>query len=335
MVQIETDIVARCQRGEKEAFRWVVQKYQRMVFSLALKMLCDEEEAKDMVQETFIRVWQSIRNYDPQKTFSTWVYTIASRLCIDRFKKSSRMVVLPEDEITLRRFASDTDSQQSLENREWVSIVRMIAEGLSDKQRLVFTLCQLEGIPSAEVEQITGLDAKQVKSNLYVARQTIRKRLKELGYDSKDYKDKVKETGERREEAKNDAAEARQKRDDAKEKYNQSKQNYKDKKDDKDLKDAAQDEKNQAKKEYKDAKKADKSAKKDYKQDWLEISSVYILRKNNKIEIVENVDKVKIEENRFEEITNFCNKTSENEIKCKIWLLLNWSVYKLIKVSSA
>jgi RNA polymerase sigma-70 factor (ECF subfamily) len=183
MVQIERDIILQCQQGDKEAFRWVVKTHQWMIFSLALKMLCDEEEAKDIVQETFIRVWQSIRNYDPQKTFSTWVYTIASRLCIDRLKKSSRMVVLPEDEITLRRFASDTDSQQSLENREWVSIVRMIAEGLSDKQRLVFTLCQLEGIPSAEVEQITGLDAKQVKSNLYVARQTIRKRLKELGYE--------------------------------------------------------------------------------------------------------------------------------------------------------
>ena len=183
MVQIERDIILQCQQGDKEAFRWVVKTHQRMIFSLALKMLCDEEEAKDIVQETFIRVWQSIRNYDPQKTFSTWVYTIASRLCIDRLKKSSRMVVLPEDEITLRRFASDTDSQQSLENREWVSIVRMLAEGLSDKQRLVFTLCQLEGIPSAEVEQITGLDAKQVKSNLYVARQTIRKRLKDYGYE--------------------------------------------------------------------------------------------------------------------------------------------------------
>ena len=183
MVQIERDIILQCQQGDKEAFRWVVKTHQRMIFSLALKMLCDEEEAKDMVQETFIRVWQSIRNYDPQKTFSTWVYTIASRLCIDRLKRSSRMFVLPEDEITLRRFASDTDSQQSLENREWVSIVRMLAEGLSNKQRLVFTLCQLEGIPSVEVEQITGLDAKQVKSNLYVARQTIRKRLKDLGYE--------------------------------------------------------------------------------------------------------------------------------------------------------
>ena len=183
MIQIENDTISRCQQGDKEAFRWVVQTHQRMIFSLALKMLCDEEEAKDMVQETFIRVWQSIKGFDTQKTFSTWVYTIASRLCIDRLKRNRKVVALPEDELVLRRFASDGDEQLSLENKEWVSIVRTLAESLSDKQRLVFTLCQLEGLPSAEVEQITGLDARQVKSNLYAARQTIRKRLNDLGYE--------------------------------------------------------------------------------------------------------------------------------------------------------
>lgn len=183
MIQIEHDIILRCQQGDRDAFRWVVQTHQRMVFSLALKMLCDEEEAKDMVQETFIRVWQSIRSFDSQKTFSTWVYTIASRLCIDRLKRARKVVALPEDELVLRRFASDGDEQLSLENKEWVAIVRTLAGSLSDKQRLVFTLCQLEGLPSAEVEQITGLDARQVKSNLYIARQAIRKRLNDLGYE--------------------------------------------------------------------------------------------------------------------------------------------------------
>ncbi|UKK53962.1 RNA polymerase sigma factor [Prevotella sp. E2-28] len=183
MIQTEHDIISRCQQGDKDAFRWVLQTHQRMIFSLALKMLCDEEEAKDMVQETFIRVWQSIKGFDTQKTFSTWVYTIASRLCIDRLKRARKVVALPEDELVLRRFASDGDEQLSLENKEWVSIVRTLAENLSDKQRLVFTLCQLEGLPSAEVEQITGLDARQMKSNLYVARQTIRKRLNDLGYE--------------------------------------------------------------------------------------------------------------------------------------------------------
>lgn len=135
-MQTESEIIQQCRDGNKEAFRWVVQQHQRLVFSLALKMLADEEEAKDVLQETFIRVW---------------------------------------------RFAND--EQQTLENSEWVSIVRMLAEGLSPKQKLAFTLCQLEGLPTAEVELITGLDAKQVKSNLYVARQTIRERLKHLGYE--------------------------------------------------------------------------------------------------------------------------------------------------------
>lgn len=184
MIQIETDIVLRCQHGEKEAFRWVVQRYQRIVFSLALKMLCDEEEAKDMVQETFIRVWQSIREYDEKKKFTTWIYTIAVRLCLDRLKRMRHVMSMPDDERVLRRFASDADTQRTLENKEWVSIVRMLAEGLGEKQRLVFTLIQLEGLSSSEVEEITGFDAKQVKSNLYVARQTIREQLNKLGYDT-------------------------------------------------------------------------------------------------------------------------------------------------------
>ena len=145
MTLTERDMITRCQQGDKDAFRWVVQTHQR--------------------------------------TFSTWIYTIASRLCLDRLKRTNRIVAVPDDELVVRRFASNSDSQRVLENQEWVALVRTMAEGLSDKQRLVFTLCQLEGLSSEEAQEITGLDARQVKSNLYVARQTIRKRLIDLGYE--------------------------------------------------------------------------------------------------------------------------------------------------------
>ena len=183
MIPIPTNIIVQCQNGDREAFRSVVQNYQRMVFSLAIKMLADEDEAKDVVQETFIRVWQKIGGYDVRRPFATWLYTIASRICLDRIKSNRRMVPMPDDESVLRRFATDTDNQRELENREWVAIVRTLAAGLSPKQRLVFTLSELEGLSSDETEHITGLNARQVKSNLYVARQTIRERLKFLGYE--------------------------------------------------------------------------------------------------------------------------------------------------------
>ena len=93
------------------------------------------------------------------------------------------IVSQPDDISVLKHYATEDDSQRILENSEWIAIIRMLAEGLSEKQRLVFTLCQLEGVSTQEAEQITGQNAQQLKSNLYVARQTIRKRLKELGYD--------------------------------------------------------------------------------------------------------------------------------------------------------
>ena len=183
MIQIEDEILTRCQGGDKAAFRWVVQTYQRMLFSLALKMLADEEEAKDVVQDTFVQAWLAIRNYNPQQPFTSWLYTIASRLCLNRLKAVKNVAIQPGNLSVLRQFASDDDNQRILENSEWIAIVRTLADGLSEKQRLVFTLCQLEGLSSEEAEQITGMDARQIKSNLYVARQTIRKRLKDLGYD--------------------------------------------------------------------------------------------------------------------------------------------------------
>ena len=182
-MQLESQIIVRCKEGDREAFRWLVQHYQRLVFSLALKMMVDEEEAKDVVQETFLRVWQSVGSYDVRRPFVTWLYTIASNLCLDRLRRTRVVCPLPQDEDMLHRFASSDDGQQVLECREWVAIVRVLAARLGTKQRLVFTLCQLEGLTFAEAEQVTGMTARQLKDNLHAARQIIRKRLKELGYE--------------------------------------------------------------------------------------------------------------------------------------------------------
>ena len=183
MVTVDNETIEKCRRGDKGAFRVVVQACQSMVYSLALKMLCNEEDAKDVLQDTFLRVWQNIAAYNGRSSFPTWVYGIASNLCIDRLRKLRFSSPLPGDEEAFRDCFSDNNPHRKLENKEWVQITRLQASRLSVKQRLVFTLCQLEGLETAEVERITGMSADRIKKNLYVARQTIREQLKKMGYE--------------------------------------------------------------------------------------------------------------------------------------------------------
>lgn len=177
-----TDIISKCRSGDKEAFRLLVKNFYRLVFSIAVKMLASEDLAKDIVQETFVRVWNNIDSYDESKKFSTWICVIASRLCLDELDKQKHIQPLPEDENFFNRFVSDYDSSFQLEVSEWVKIVKVLADDLSPKQKLVFTLCQLQGMDVSEVVEISGMDADKIKKNLYVARQKIRERLIKLGY---------------------------------------------------------------------------------------------------------------------------------------------------------
>jgi len=183
MIQIESNIIEQCRLGNTIAFREVVQKYQPMVYSLSLKMLADAEEAKDIVQDTFIKVWQSMDRYDERYSFSTWIYTICSRLCLDRIKKLRWQSPMTDDVNVLENCLSDSDPERQLEGSEWISVVKVLAHGLSYKQRLVFTLSQLEGLSTKEITEITGLDTTQIKSNLSLARKSVREKLLKLGYE--------------------------------------------------------------------------------------------------------------------------------------------------------
>lgn len=177
-------IIRQAAQGSHDAFREIVGEYQNMVFALCMKMLCREEDAEDAVQETFIRIWKHLPRYDATRTtFSTWIYTIATHICLDRLRQRKRLLPLPGDSDILRRVATESNTERQLENKEWAAIVRLLTPSLSAKQQLVFTLILLEGLSTDEVSAITGMSAEKIKSNLYVARQKIQNQLKLLGYE--------------------------------------------------------------------------------------------------------------------------------------------------------
>lgn len=177
-------VLIRMRDGDREAFRAVITEFQQPVYSFVLKTLASQDDARDILQETFIRVWQNRSKYNPECGFINWVLSIAHNLCIDLLRQKSHFIGLDTDDNTLLSWLeSDDDTFRELSNRQWVEIVRSLAGRLGPVQRSVFTLSCLEGYESNEITDITGLDASQIKSNLYAAKQTIRKKLKEMGYE--------------------------------------------------------------------------------------------------------------------------------------------------------
>jgi RNA polymerase sigma-70 factor (ECF subfamily) len=143
-------------------------------------MLCNEEEAKDTVQETFIKVWLHLEHYHTDKKFSTWVYAIATNLCLDKLKSSKHIYQSNATDEALLNQISEDNVEQSMINSELGDIILRLTSGLTPKQKMVFTLRYLEDIEIDEIVQITGLTPAKIKSNLFLARQTIRRKLEIL-----------------------------------------------------------------------------------------------------------------------------------------------------------
>jgi RNA polymerase sigma-70 factor (ECF subfamily) len=142
-----------------------------------MKFVCDEAEASDIVQESFIRVWKHIDRYDPAKKFTTWLYRIVSNLCVDRFRSLRRtgsLFLSRDRDPVMEDLPDEKDWEKRCSDAQLAGIIRALARGLSGKQRLVFTLRDLHDLPVDEVVAITGMSVGSVKTNLHYARKTVR-----------------------------------------------------------------------------------------------------------------------------------------------------------------
>ena len=177
LTEVEEDVITRSQCRDLAAFEQLVRKYQPYAFSLAMKFLCDEAEASDVVQDSFLRVWKNIDRYDPKQKFTTWLYKIVVNLCVDRFRalKRSRSIFLSRDrDLVMEDLPDERDWETMRSHEQLAEIIRTLSCRLSRKQRLVFTLRDLQDLTVEEVVEITGLSIGSIKTNLHYARKSIR-----------------------------------------------------------------------------------------------------------------------------------------------------------------
>jgi RNA polymerase sigma-70 factor, ECF subfamily len=173
-------LISQCLQGDTASFRKLVEFHQSFAYATAFRLLCNDYEAEEIVQEAFIRVWKHLKDFKVEMRFTTWLYKIVMNLCYDKIKANkahrNRLHYDLESSIILNHSSSD-NIESSLINHDLAQIIRFFTGELTPRQKLVFTLSELEGLSVEEITIITGMSPDKIKSNLYCARQNIKNKL--------------------------------------------------------------------------------------------------------------------------------------------------------------
>ncbi len=187
----DSDIVTAVQAGDREAFGVLVNRYQGRAFRLALRVLRDEEQARDVVQEGFLKAYRSLDRFEGRSSFYTWLYRLVMNLCIDqkRRDKSARQVEW-QDEQSLSvapgaigdpGAAPPAEPIDGLHRAQLRKQLAEAIEALPDDARRTFQLREVDGLAYAEIAKTLGIPKGTVMSRLHYARRRLREALLDAG----------------------------------------------------------------------------------------------------------------------------------------------------------
>lgn len=191
MVPTATDeeLVQRAQRDDERAFGELVNRYETKVYSLALKMLRNPEDAEDVLQDTFLRAYRGIKAFQGNSTFSTWVYRITANSALMKLRKKQLPTVSIDDADEREAPINIADwapgPVERLMTEETRVAMEDAIEALPPEFRQVFILRDVEELSNAEVAEVLDLSVAAVKSRLHRARLKVRNRLAQYFSESK------------------------------------------------------------------------------------------------------------------------------------------------------
>lgn len=190
-MKTDAELVASARAGSQEAFRDLVVRFERPVFSLIVRMVQDPATAEDLAQEAFVKAYRSLHLYDPSRKLASWLFKIAHNTTIDFLRRNTPDTVsleAPDDDDGrggLAAVLSDTsveDPAAAAERRDMArSLERAIAR-LRPEYREAVVMFYLEGASYQEICEITGLPLGTVKTNLHRARKELAQEMTALGW---------------------------------------------------------------------------------------------------------------------------------------------------------
>jgi RNA polymerase sigma-70 factor (ECF subfamily) len=192
----DREAVDRARRGDPEAFRVLVERYQARAYRLALRVLRDEERARDAVQDAFLKAYVNLGRFEGRSSFYTWLYRLVMNLCLDarRRDQSSRVIDTPEaadldrlgapesrpaDEMTFREHEQGPEA--ALDRGQLRAALAQAIEELPDAARETLILREVEGLSYAEIAEALDIPKGTVMSRLHYARRRVQELLRRAG----------------------------------------------------------------------------------------------------------------------------------------------------------
>ncbi len=184
----DQELTRRCLTGDERAYRELVRRYQRQVYSLAMRMVRVREDAEDLTQETFVRMFGALERYDPTRPFTAWLFTIAARLSIDHLRRR-RLKTVPlsrrepdgEEERTLEIEDSGPGPEELAERGEEERGAHDLIGSLPEHYRIVVMLRHQQGFSYEEIAEALHLPLGTVKARIHRARALLKERLEGRG----------------------------------------------------------------------------------------------------------------------------------------------------------
>jgi RNA polymerase sigma-70 factor (ECF subfamily) len=182
----EAVLIERITKGDSAAFEYLIIKYQKQLYSTVLNIMKDEEHAKDIVQEAFLKAYENLETLRNREQFYPWLKKIAINLSLMKLERNKRFVDMyrsdqEEDDYFFNNQTDETNPEQELLDDELRRYVRKYVDSLPNKLRTVIILREVEDLSYEEIADFLKIPVGTVRSRLFNARQIIKERLLKQG----------------------------------------------------------------------------------------------------------------------------------------------------------
>lgn len=191
----KTDILIKSAlKGDMQSFEELIYQYEKKVYNVALRVFKNPEDAKDISQDVFIKIYKNLDKFDNKSSFSTWIYRITTNTCIDELRKRKGKETvsinndIEDDEGRFKREFADNEPtpEEKVISKEGESEIIKSMNTLSDEHRTIIVMRDIEGLSYTEISEIIGVSIGTVKSRISRARLQLKNII--LKREQKDFK---------------------------------------------------------------------------------------------------------------------------------------------------